>query len=206
MRNNSGYSLASNSLNNNNNSSNSSAQQSAGATRYSNVDNTALYYCNYDNCNPIPSAPWSRSLALNQNQNHPSLQPSKRIPTKPASRLHFQPSAANSAPDSSLYADAFGQPSLINQRMIAGNNKSCEYVYHKEEEQQQQYKLLRPYVATEKEQQQLRQSMVYFDPELKKRKARPGSAARLTEYTDNSPERYRALNCPSPEPTWDTIL
>ncbi|XP_017025572.1 tubulin polyglutamylase ttll-4 isoform X1 [Drosophila kikkawai] len=198
MRNNSGYSLASNSLNNNNN--NCAPQQSAGspaARGFSNVDNTTLYYCNYDNCNL--NATWSRSQ--NQNQNHPNLQqPSKRIPTKHASRFHYQQSAANSAPDSSLYADAFAQPSLINQRMIAGNNKSCEYLYHKshrraEEQQQQQYKLLRPYVTADKEQQQ-RQSIVYFDPELKKRKAR------LPEYTDNSPDRYRA----SPELTWDAIL
>ncbi|KAH8261809.1 hypothetical protein KR038_009043, partial [Drosophila bunnanda] len=206
MRNNSGYSQASNSLNNNNNSSNGNCAPlqspgSPGARCYSNVDNTTLYYCNYNNCNQI--APWCRSQ--NPNQNHPNLQqPSKRIPTKPASRLHYQQSAANSAPDSSLYADAFDQPSLINQRVIAGNNKSCEYVYHKhhrraeEVPHQQQYKLLRPYVTAEKEQQ--RQSIVYFDPELKKRKAR------LPEYTDNSPDRYRGQNCASPEPTWDAIL
>ncbi|XP_037708738.1 tubulin polyglutamylase TTLL4 isoform X2 [Drosophila subpulchrella] len=203
MRNNSGYSIpASNSLNLNNNG--------APAPRYCNADNTFCYY-NYDNCNLIAPT-WGNRQNQNPSQNQVPNQnhnlPSKRIPTKQGARSSYHQSAANSAPDSSIYTDAFGQHSLVNQR-IAGN-KSCEYVYQtvrrsEDQHSNRQYKLTRPYAADKEQQPMLLQpSIVYFDPELKKRKARGGRVT--SDYLDNSPDRYRALNSPSPEPTWDNIL
>ncbi|KAH8412750.1 hypothetical protein KR009_005311, partial [Drosophila setifemur] len=191
MRNNSGYSLASSNVNNNNNNAKSG--------RYSHADNT-FYYYNYDNSNVIAPT-WS--LQSNQNQNHnysqnqKHSQTSKRIPTKQPGRCQYQPSAANSAPNSSLYASAFDQPCLVSQR-IAGNNKSCEYVYQP----------VRPHNVKYRQQQEqqpmlLQPSEVYHDPDLKKRKAQR-AVQRVTEYHDNSPDRYRGS--PSPEPTWDAIL
>nr|XP_017099028.2 tubulin polyglutamylase TTLL4 isoform X1 [Drosophila bipectinata] len=214
MRNNSGYSLASSNVNNNNNH-NHNYNNSNGAknVRYCNVDNT-FYYYNYNDydCNLSPPT-WSRqnqnqNLNLSQNQN--LSHPSKRIPTKPSARLQYQQPAANSAPDSSLFADAFGQQCLVNQR-IAGGNKSCEYVYQPMRRIEDQYPNAKGELKYRQQQQQPshqqmlpQSSLVYLDTDVKKRK--PQRAGRVTEYLDNGPDRYRGRNSPTPEQTWDAIL
>ncbi|KAH8298094.1 hypothetical protein KR018_006590, partial [Drosophila ironensis] len=175
-----------------------------------NADNT-FYYYNYANCNVI-SNPWSRQSPSNQNQskNQSPSQPGKRIPGPPPVRLHYQQTAANSAPNPSLYDDAFGQPCMGNLR-IAGNNKSCDYVYEPVRRQEDQLSN-QPAEFKYRQQHQeqlpllLQPSLVYVDPDVKKRKGQ--RAGRVAEYVDNSAvpvDRFYGRNSPVSELSWDAL-